>query len=310
MLDALNSALAQDALRGLTAPEKTLNPKWLYDQRGSHLFEEITELPEYYLTRTEAAILRDHAAALAGLVPAGGALVEFGAGASVKTRTLLDAGSHFGAYVPIDISASFLAASAASLRGQYPDMPILPVAGDFTQAVPLPVEIADAPKVGFFPGSTLGNLAPDMARQLMANARAWPVVDAFILGVDLVKDEAELVAAYDDSQGITAAFITNILTRLNSEAAADFDLSAFAYEAVWNADLDRIDMYIRSRADQTVAVANTAVPFAKGERIHISASRKYTPATLSARMAEAGWSVETVLTDAQARFAVAVLRPQ
>ena len=304
-----NPALLDDALAGLTARPKTLAPKWLYDERGSEFFERITGLPEYYLTRTEAEILRRHAGALAARVPAGGALVELGSGASIKTRYLLDAGSHLGAYVPIDISAEFLTRTAAALRRRYPDLWIAPMVGDFSRPLDLSAAILDRPTVGFFPGSTIGNLEPAVARALLAGARAWPGITGFILGVDLVKDPAELVAAYDDTEGVTAAFIANILTRLNREAGAGFDPDAFTYEALWNAELARIDMRLLSTRQQIVDLPGHRIAFAAGEAIHVSASRKYTPASLAALVATAGWGLAETFTDPDHRFAVAVLTP-
>lgn len=309
-LDPTAAELLEDAISGLTAPVKSLSPKWLYDRQGSELFERITSLPEYHLTRTEAAILRDNAAMLAARVPQGGALIELGSGASVKTRTLLDAGRHFGAYVPIDISADFLHATADDLRARYPDLPIHPVVGDFTAPVAFPDSVSDLPKVGFFPGSTIGNLPPALARSLLANSHTWPQMQAFILGADLVNEPADMIAAYDDSQGVTAAFILNILARLNRDVGADFDLSAFDYQATWNAQDARIEMRLISRKAQTATLGATEIRFADGEPIAISASRKYMPDTLNALAHSAGWKIDDLLTDAASRFAVAVLTPQ
>ena len=309
MLDREASELLADALAGLSAERKWLSPKWFYDRRGSELFERITELPEYYPTRTEAAILRDHADLLAGVVPEGGALVELGSGASVKTRTLLDAGRHFAAYVPVDISEDFLLATAADLRKRYPGMSVRPVVGDFTGAVDLPAAVAGIAKVGFFPGSTIGNLDPEDAVALLARVRKWAGVEGFILGADLVKDVDELIAAYDDAEGITAAFNLNILKRLNDEVHADFDLGAFRHEARWCEGPARIEMHLVSVRAQEVHIGGETVRFGEGESIHTESCRKYTAETL-ARMAEAaGWRVERMLTDGRERFAVAVLRP-
>ncbi|MEJ6391995.1 L-histidine N(alpha)-methyltransferase [Gymnodinialimonas sp. 2305UL16-5] len=308
-LDPTATALLDDALHGLTRPEKVLSPKWLYDQRGSALFEQITTLPEYYLTRTEAGILRANSDLLAGLVPEDGALVELGSGASVKTRILLDAGGHFGAYVPVDISEGFLHDTADGLRQRYPDLAIHPKVGDFTGPLTLPHAVADLPKIGFFPGSTIGNLAPDAARDLLAHARKWPAMEGFILGADLVKSADTLVAAYDDAQAVTAAFISNILVRLNSELGADFDLDHFRYEALWNDRLARIDMRLISARRQIVHLQGHEIAFAKDEPIHVSAARKFTDQSLSALVGAAGWSVNTVLTDPDGLFAIAVLRP-
>ncbi|WP_425091056.1 L-histidine N(alpha)-methyltransferase [Tropicimonas sp. S265A] len=302
-------ALVRDALAGLRAPRKSLNPKWLYDPAGSALFEQITSLPEYYLTRTEVGILRQHATALAGLVPEGGALVEFGSGASVKTRILLDAGPHMAAYVPIDISADFLHATADALRDRYPALSVQPVVGDFAADVALPDTIDALPKVGFFPGSTIGNITAHEAIALLSRARAWPGIKAFVLGVDLVKDPAMLVPAYDDAAGVTARFIGNILVRLNAEAGANFDLSAFAYEAMWNAAAARIEMSLVARAAQTVSLSGVAIDFVAGERISVSMSRKYTAQSLSELGKASGWRVAQMLSDPEDLFSIAVLEP-
>ncbi len=305
----LNQALIGEAVAGLTEGSKSLPPKWLYDERGSELFERITGLSEYYLTRTEADILRRHAGRLGELVPAGGALVELGSGASIKTRYLLDAGPHFGAYVPVDISGEFLHRTAGDLRRRYPDLQITPHFGDFSAPLELPKTVLDVPKVGFFPGSTIGNLDPAAAQALLRNARAWPGIEGFILGVDLVKDVDELVAAYDDAQGVTAEFIANILARLNREAGANFDLDAFTYEAIWNTEAARIDMRLVSALEQTVDLPGARIDFAAGEPIHVSASRKYTSDSLAALATSAGWHVAQTFTDAENRFVVAFISP-
>ncbi len=309
-LSLIAEELLRDSLAGLQAETKTLSPKWLYDERGSALFEQITTLPEYYLTRTEAGILMDHAHQLAGMVPAGGALVELGSGASVKTRTLLDAGPHFRAYVPIDISADFLHMTADGLRRRYPQLQIMPVVGDFTGHVALPEALDCAPKIGFFPGSTIGNLEPTLARQLLAHARSWSHIEGFILGADFVKDARTLVSAYDDAQGVTAQFISNILTRLNKDVGANFDLDAFKYEARWNNDAARIDMSLVSLCDQTVDICGNTIDFAAAEAIHVSAARKYTPESLAELADCAGWEVDQILTDKKKRFGVCLLTPR
>lgn len=304
-----NPALRDAAIAGLTARPKSLAPKWLYDARGSALFERITDLPEYHLTRTETEILRRNATALGRVVPDGGALVELGSGASVKTRLLLDAGAHFGAYVPIDISSEFLHRTADDLGRRYPDLRIIPRVGDFSRPLDLPGAVADLPKIGFFPGSTIGNLDPAAQQALLLGARDWRGIEGFILGVDLVKDAGELVAAYDDAQGVTAAFISNILMRLNREAGANFDPEAFTYEALWNTALARIDMRLVSTREQSVTLPGARIAFAADEPIHVSASRKYTADTLAALATSAGWHVAQTFSDTQNRFLVAVLAP-
>ena len=307
--DVADPALLADALSGLTAHPKSLPPKWFYDRRGSELFEEITTLPEYYPTRTEAAILREHAATLAGLLPPGGVLVELGAGASVKTRTLLDAAGHLGAYVPVDISEGFLHATADDLRGRYPELAIRPVVADFTGPVALPDDLVGRPTLGFFPGSTIGNLERDEATALLARARGWKGAVGFVLGADLDKPVPDLIAAYDDAAGVTAAFNLNLLTRLNREAGADFDPDAFRHEARWNVRASRIEMHLVARRDQTISLAGRKIAFDAGESIHTESSRKYRPADLDALAEAAGWRVDRLLTDADARFAVALLAP-
>jgi dimethylhistidine N-methyltransferase len=304
-----NGALLAAAVAGLSAVPKTLEAKWLYDAEGSRLFEEITRLPEYYPTRTERTILEAEAAALAATIPEGAALVELGSGASVKTRLLLDAAPHLGAYVPVDISAAFLDETARVLAGDYPELRVLPVVADFTGAATLPRPLVDMPKVAFFPGSTLGNLDDGAATRLLARARAWPGVVAFILGVDLVKSPDVLIPAYDDAAGVTAAFNLNLLTRLNRETGATFDPAAFRHEARWNATESRIEMHLLSVHDQTVALGQTEIRFARGESVHTESSRKYTAESLAGIAHAAGWRVDRFLTDAGALFAVAILRP-
>jgi len=309
MKDIANSELLDDALAGLTAPQKHLSPKWFYDRRGSELFEQITQLPEYYPTRTEASILRANADTLVDTVPDGGALVELGSGASVKTRTLLDAGSHFASYVPIDISEDFLLATAKDLRARYPRLAIHPVVGDFTAPIDLPHSMDGIAKVGFFPGSTIGNLEPVDAISLLARARDWNGVCGFILGADLVKPIPALIAAYDDTLGVTAEFNLNILRRLNAEVHANFDIDGFMHQARWCENPARIEMHLVSRKTQSVRLDSQVITFAEGETIHTESCRKYTPDSLSDMAGKAGWQVETMLTDDREQFAVAVLRP-
>ncbi|MEM8879616.1 MAG: L-histidine N(alpha)-methyltransferase [Pseudomonadota bacterium] len=304
-----NAVMRDEVLRGLGRAAKTLSSKWLYDCRGSALFEEVTKLPAYYLTRRETAILRDHAKQLAGLVPPGGAFVELGSGASVKTRILLDAGAHFGAYVPVDIAAGFLVETAHTLRHRYPHIPIHPHVGDFTAPIALPSAVDGLRKVGFFPGSTIGNLPPAAAKAVLSNARQWSDVKGFVLGVDLVKPEVELRAAYDDPEGRNAAFIFNALTRLNTELGATFDLSRFSYAARWDAQLAQIETQLISTCAQTVSVAGQMITFAKDEPVTISMSRKFTHETLADLAQISGWSIAENLTDADGGFAVAVLEP-
>ena len=301
---------ADSALEGLQAEPKWLDSKWLYDAEGSAIFEQITQLPEYYPTRTETRILKDEIGALSRVLDPGTVLVELGSGASVKTRILLDAASELGAYVPVDISAEFLEETAEGLREAYPGTPIRPVVGDFTQDIRLPAALDAEPKTAFFPGSTIGNLPHDTAAAMLDRLRHWPGIKALILGLDLVKDTTTLVEAYDDAAGVTADFNLNLLRRMNREIGADFDLSAFHHEARWNAELSRIEMHLVSDRAQTVTVAGTPITFAEGESIHTENSRKYTREAFAAIADRGGWEIADFLTDGDQLFAVAVLKPK
>ncbi len=302
--------LHRAALAGLTAHPKRLQAKWFYDARGSALFEQITELPEYYPTRTEVGILRAEADWIADLVPKGAALVELGAGASIKTRILLDRlKERLAAYVPLDISGAFLEEVAKGLRADYPDLPIRPVVADFMESLPVPDGLHDAPKVVFFPGSTIGNLDQVQAQGLLRRVRALPHVARMILGADLVKEAEVLVRAYDDAAGVTAAFNRNILARLNREAGGQFDPDSFTHEARWNAAAARIEMHLVSDRAQQVRLGRDVVSFAAGESIHTESCQKYTRAGLDALIRPAGWVLGALLTDSDDMFAVAVLEP-
>ncbi|MBC6980661.1 ergothioneine biosynthesis protein EgtB [Caulobacter sp. 17J80-11] len=294
-----------ELIEGLSKTPKAMSPKWFYDEEGSLLFEAVTAVPEYYPTRTETALLKAAAAEIATGFPPGAVLVELGSGASVKTRLLLDAAPSLFAYVPVDISAEHLEATAAALRADYPALRIEPLAGDFTGPLSLP-EVADGrPRVGFFPGSTIGNFTPPQARALLRSIRALlGPGSGLVIGVDLVKDEAVLVAAYDDAQGVTAAFNLNLLARANRELGADFDLEGFEHEAVWNADESRVEMHLRSRRDQAVRVGGRRLSFRAGETVHTENSYKYTVEGFSALAASAGWRTERAWTSEDPAFAV------
>ena len=307
--DVLNPELLQDALKGLSAEQKYMSPKWFYDEVGSALFEDITHLPEYYPTRTETAILRSRADSLAALATPGSALIELGSGASVKTRILLDAMRELDLYVPLDISAEFLATTAADLRTLYPDLKILPVAADFMTTITLPQALSQTDNLLFFPGSTIGNLESFEARALLTRLHGLPNLRAFILGADLVKDEKVLVAAYDDAAGVTAAFNLNLLTRLNREAGADFDVDSFAHRARWNAHLSRIEMHLVSTRKQVVRLGDKRIEFFAGETVHTESSHKYTEESLGRLARSAGWKLGAFWTDPEALFAVTILTP-
>ncbi len=296
-----------ELIAGLSRPQKAVSPKWFYDAAGSQLFEDITRLPEYYPTRQEAALLREMAADLAARFGDDAVMVEFGSGASEKTRILLDAAPTLGAYIPIDISPDALTAAAAAIAAAYPQLEVAPMVGDFLNLAPLP-ELGRGRRIGFFPGSTIGNLEPDQAIAFLANARERLGPNAlFILGVDLVKDEATLVAAYDDAQGVTAAFNKNLLIRANRELGADFDLDAFVHEARWNAVDSRIEMHLRAERDMAVRLGAETFRFSAGETIHTESSRKFTEHSVSTMAEAAGWRVVEFRSSAAPSVAVAVL---
>jgi dimethylhistidine N-methyltransferase len=308
LLDPQTSAFALDALEGLTQTPKTLSPKYFYDVAGSDLFEQITLLPEYYPTRTELGILRDRGPEIAALIPRGAALVEFGAGATTKVRLLLKSCA-FAAYVPVDISGEFLAQQANGLRADFPKLAVHPVTADFTQAFELPADIRDMPKVGFFPGSTLGNFEPEEASRFLRRAAEILGQGALmILGVDLEKDRALLHAAYNDAAGVTARFNLNLLVRMNHELGANFDVSAFRHCAIYNREQHRIEMHLISRKAQKVRLCGRTIAFAAGESIHTENSYKYSIPRLAALAGEAGWRLEKSWTDANDMFSVHALR--
>jgi dimethylhistidine N-methyltransferase len=297
-----------DVLHGLAQDPKTLPSKWLYDAEGSRLFDAICGLDAYYPTRTEIAILEDHAERLAEVAPDGAALVELGSGSSVKTRILLDALPDLGAYVPVDISAEHLHDAAARIRRDYPLLPVHPLAADFTAAISPPPSLDGLPKLLFFPGSTIGNFEEDEARALLAKFRELPEVAGLVIGADLIKDVDRLIEAYDDPEGVTAAFDLNLLARINRELDGAFDLDAFAHEARWNAARSRIEMHLVSLREQTATVDGHAFAFAEGESIHTENSHKFSPEGFREMAEAAGWSCREVWTDPQDLFSIHVLR--
>lgn len=306
-LDEQTSAFARDVIEGLSHAQKRLPPKYFYDAAGSELFEEITRLPEYYPTRTELGILRARGAEIAGIIPKNSALVEFGAGATTKVRLLLGA-CQFGAYVPVDISGDFLNAQAAGLRRDFPALDVYSVTADFTAPFALPDAVKDMPKVGFFPGSTLGNFEPHEAARFLRGARGILGDHAtMVIGIDLEKDERLLQAAYDDAAGVTAKFNLNVLVRINAELGGDFDLSGFDHRAVYNTERHRIEMHLVSRAAQTVHVLGRGFPFRAGESIHTESSYKYSLDRFAAMARESGWTPQASWTDPDGMFSVHAL---
>lgn len=300
---------ARDVVQGLSRPQKALPAKYFYDAEGSALFEAITELPEYYPTRTELALMRDRVGEMAAAIPDGATLVEFGSGASTKTRLLIDAAPQLGIYAPIDISRSALDAAAEAIDRDYPNLIVAPLAEDFTKALDLPEQTQGRPRVGFFPGSTIGNFTPDEVVEFLRGARHLLGEGAgFLVGIDLVKDEETLIAAYDDAQGVTAAFNLNLLARINRELGGDLDLSAFQHRAVWNPDESRIEMHLVSLRDQTVIAAGRTFRFAAAETIHTENSYKFTLERFARFANAAGWKLEQHWESPAPSFAVVLLR--
>jgi len=305
--DEQTSAFARDAIDDLSQHPKRLSPKYFYDATGSELFEAITRLPEYYPTRTELGILRDKACEIAAIIPVGAALVEFGAGASTKVRLLLENCS-FDAYVPVDISGDFIRAQADALRRDFPKLAVYPLAADFTAPFTLPAAIAKVPKVGFFPGSTIGNFEPHEACRFLRSARDILGSSAqMMVGADLEKDERVLYAAYNDAAGITARFNLNLLVRMNRELGGNFDLSAFAHRAIYNHERHRIEMHLISKKTQTVRMLGTSFSFRAGESIHTENSYKYSIDRLTALARGSGWKVRQSWTDQAKMFSVLAL---
>jgi L-histidine N-alpha-methyltransferase len=306
---AASDSFADHVLSGLGENPKWLSAKYFYDALGSDLFEQITALPEYYPTRTELSILRENAPAIAATIPLAAALIEFGAGSSRKARILLDATPQIAAYVPVDISQEFLAQEAATVRRDVPRVTVLPVAADFTRDFDLPAQIRNRPRVGFFPGSTIGNFEPaDAAEFLRQAGRILGPGATMIVGVDRIKDVGVLNAAYDDAAGVTAKFNLNILRRMNRELGGDFDLASFRHRAFYNVADHRIEMHLESLRAQTVRVAGRNFAFSAGETIHTENSYKYGIESFRALAEDAGWRPVATWTDARDYFAVHVLK--
>jgi L-histidine Nalpha-methyltransferase len=297
-------------LWGLSRRSKSLPCRFLYDERGSELFEEICQLPEYYLTRTEMAILEDNAGEIADLAGRHAQLIEFGSGASRKVRLLLDALKDPGAYVAIDISREQLRAAASGVAAEFPDVPVVAVCADYLQPLRLPALPArgEGRRLGFFPGSTIGNFTPEEAIDFLAGCRqVLGRAGAMLVGVDLKKDPALLDAAYNDSKGVTAQFNLNLLERINRELGADFDLDRFEHDAFYNERAGRIEIYIKSLADQIVTVAGRTIRFSAGERIHTEDSCKYTVAEFQRLATRSGFRPLRHWTDADQMFSIHLL---
>jgi len=305
--DEQTSVFARDVIDDLSQYPKRLSPKYFYDAAGSELFEQITLLPEYYPTRTELTILRDRSRAISAIIPKGAALVEFGAGATTKVRLLLSKCT-LGAYVPVDISGEFLTAQADVLRADFPGLQVHPVTADFTAPFTLPDAIGAMPKVGFFPGSTLGNFEPHEAGAFLRSARDILGQGArMVIGVDLEKDERVLYDAYNDAAGVTARFNLNVLHRINRELGGDFDVGAFIHRAIYNRDRHRIEMHLISRKALTARVLGKKFSFRPGESIHTENSYKYSLERFTALAKGSGWTPLQSWTDPAGMFSVHAL---
>jgi dimethylhistidine N-methyltransferase len=302
------SDFASALLSGLSAPAKSIPCRFLYDAAGSALFERITALPEYYPTRTEMQILSERAPEIARGATPGNVLIEFGSGSSLKTELLLAEMHLLYAYVPIDISAAALRAAQARINERFPDLRVLALCGDFSHPLILPPQIKGRPRLGFFPGSTIGNLEEFAAVKLLASmAQSLGHGSRLIIGVDLKKDEGRLLSAYDDAGGVTAAFNLNLLKRANRELDTDFDVSQFDHLAIWDERHGRVELYLVSQAEQTVDLLGRRIAFEAGERIHTEHSHKYDIDGFHALAAKAAWKPLHVWTDPERLFSVHVL---
>jgi dimethylhistidine N-methyltransferase len=295
-----------DVIKGLGRSQKSLPSRWLYDPRGCELFEQITRLPEYYPTRTETAILKEHAADIADFCGAHTNLLEYGAGAGIKTEIVVGELVLPRAYVPIDIAAGFLDMTAERFRRRFLNLSVNPVVADFTAEFSLPPgSVGEGRRVAFFPGSTIGNLnAKDAGLLLQRMRRQVGPQGAAIIGVDLKKDLDILLPAYDDSAGVTAAFNRNILVRINRELDGQFAVGQFRHIARWNEAESAVEMHLESPNDQVIAIAGKGFAFRRGETIHTESSRKYEVRAFSEFARHHGWHTQRLWTDHERQFAV------
>lgn len=308
--DAVDPAFRDDVVRGLQQPQPSIPARWLYDHRGSELFDAITKLDEYYPTRTETAIMRDNAEAIAAAAGTGGALIEFGAGSVTKTPLMIEAlkPDH---YVPIDISGDYLRASAAKLAEDYPDLAVDPVEADFTKPFDLPDDIRGLHRVGFFPGSTIGNFVPRSAADLLRTFRdILRDGSSLLIGMDRVKDLDRLRAAYDDADGITAKFNLNLLRRINRELGSDIPVDLFRHEARWNEMLGRIEMHLVATTFMSFAVDGARFTFEEGDTIHTENSHKYGKRAARTLLLAGGWTPVAEWTDDADDFAFILAEAQ
>lgn len=305
----VNEEFLKEVREGFAQPQKSLSPKWLYDEHGSELFEAITKTEDYYVTRTEAAIMEEVYTVLPRHFPPGGAIAEFGSGAGIKSRRLL-AATKPSVYVSIDVAAEFLKQSCAAMRKAFPETDIHGVVADFSGAVDLPQAFFDQERrLGFFPGSTIGNFEKGGAQEFLAKSRqSLGDGSQFLLGADLVKDEDVLLAAYDDSEGLTRRFMMNVLKRMKDELGAELDESRFEAVTLWNPAEARIEMGVMSKDNQAIQVGEESFTLEEGEMIHFENSHKYTEERFTRIAADAGWTVEKMWTDEREWFGVFLLK--
>ena len=301
---SVRQQFAADLHTGLSQQPRSISPKYFYDDIGSRLFEQITELPEYYPTRTELELLRRHGAEMATCIGAQAQLVEYGAGALRKVRHLLDHLEAPESFVPVDISGDHLLAACDELQQAYPELRIAPVVADFTQPHDLPPRSQHGRRVGFFPGSSIGNFSPAEANDFLAMAAHELRGGGLLIGIDLIKDPAVLHAAYNDAAGITAAFNLNVLERARRELGAEFDADGFAHSAFYNAALQRIEMHLLSLRSQVLQLGGRRYEFAAGETLHTENSHKYSVTGFQAMAAQQGFSAGAVWTDERQWFAL------
>ncbi len=308
----VSSVEVSEIVDGLSADQKQISPKYFYDERGSQLFDEITRLPEYYLTNTELGIMRDNIDEIAAMVGKQASLIEFGSGSSLKTRVLLEHLSELAAYVPVDISEEHLCVSADEIRSEFPHVDILPVVADFTRQFALPAPmVMPIRNVVYFPGSTIGNFEYDMAIELLrVMYHEAGRNGALIIGVDLQKDRQTIENAYNDSAGVTAEFNLNMLRHLNRDYGANFDVEEFTHSASYDEDKGRVVIELVSQTDQVFEVADTVFDIADGEAILTEYSHKYTLDGFAAMASATGFKVEKVWTDANQLFSVQFLTRQ
>ena len=308
--DRQTEAFREDVLAGLSAPILAVPARWLYDSRGSELFDRITRLPSYYPTRTEMALLHTVIPEIAARIPAGCAVVEFGAGSQTKTPILLKA-VRPSAYVPVDISGDYLEVGAAEIDDRFDTLAVYPVTADFTRDFELPRQIASAPRLGFFPGSTIGNFVPRSATDLLRHFRDLLGTGALLLiGMDRVKPVERLIAAYDDPQGVTGEFNLNLLHRINRELEGNIPVDRFRHQVRWNDMLARIEMHLVAKRNVAFTVAGRSFAFASGASIHTENSHKYTERSGRLLLLAGGWTPLAEWTDRAGDFAIVLAEAQ